>query len=531
MPYQADAIVIGGGPAGLTACIELLNANKSVILLELHGEDNLGGMANDAFGGMHLIDTPEQRKNGIKDNQELAWQEWENAAMYDAHDVTEKAWGKHYIENCRPEVYDWLKTLGIKYFPVVHWVERGDYGYQAGGGNSLPRYHMVWGTGWELGQTLKKAVLEHKNAANLQVYYEHEVTNFIQENSAIVGCRGRVRNKEFSAQAEHTIVCAGGINGCLKKVKKHWETETYGQFPENILSGCRPWANGKLHDAAQTQGAALRHMGRMWNYAAGVAHPEPDYADHGLSLIPPRSALWMDATGKRIGPMPMISAFDTHQLCKRLGHLPHQYGWLILNRKIVQKEVSISGSHINQIFKNKSWLGVIGMALRGNPKMWDYLIQSKDVVIADNLTNLVGKMNQLGLPESVCLENLERDVKNYDRQTKTPKAQVNDDQIRRLDLIRQWRGDKPRTLSRQAIEDGQLMAIRTRLLSRKSMGGIHIDLQGRALDEHGSPIKGLYAAGEASGFGGMSGQRSLEGTFLSGSIITAKAAVKSLTKG
>lgn len=531
MSYQADVIVVGGGPAGLTACIELLNANKSVILFELHGEDNLGGMANDAFGGMHLIDTPEQRKNGIKDSQELAWQEWENAAMYHQDDYHQRAWGQHYIEHSRVQVYDWLKSLGIKYFPVVHWVERGDYGYQGGAGNSLPRYHMIWGTGWELGQTLKKALLEHKNADKLQLHCHHKVVDFIQENGAIVGCEGSFKNTTFSAKAEHTLICAGGINGCLNQVKTHWDEQTYGGYPANMLSGCRPWANGQLHDAAHNQGAALKHMGRMWNYAAGVSHPEPDYPNHGLSLIPPRSALWMDAQGNRIGPMPMISAFDTHQLCKRLGHLPHQYGWLILNRKIVQKEVSISGSHINHIFKNKSWLGVVGMALRGNPKMWDYLIQSKDVVIADNLTNLVGKMNQLGLPESVSLEYLERDIKNYDRQTKTPEAQVNDDQIRRLDLIRKWRGDKPRTLKRQAIEDGELMAIRTRLLSRKSMGGIHVDLGAQVLNEHNQAINGLYAAGEATGFGGMSGQRSLEGTFLSGSILTAKAAIKSIISG
>lgn len=531
MTYQADVIVIGAGPAGLTACIELLNANKSVILLELHGADNLGGMANDAFGGMHLVGTKEQQRNGIKDSQELAWQEWENAAMYAPNDNTQKAWGQHYIEYCRRDVYDWLHSLGIKYFPVVHWVERGDYGYHGGSGNSVPRYHMVWGTGWELGQTLKKAVLEHKNADKLQLHCQHKVTGFIQQDGVIVGCEGEFKTTAFQAKAAQTVVCAGGINGCMQQVKKHWETDTYGAFPENILSGCRPWANGALHDAAAQQGAALQHMGRMWNYAAGVTHPEPDYPNHGLSLIPPRSALWLDASGKRIGPMPMISAFDTHNLCKRLGHLPEQYGWLLLNRKIVQKEVSISGSHINKIFKNKSWLGVVGMALRGNPQMWDYLVQSPDVVVADNLTNLVGKMNSKGLPLEVSLAQLSADVKSYDRQTKTPDAQVNDDQIRRIELIRKWRGDKPRTLSRQAIEDGELMAIRTRLLSRKSMGGMHIDMQARVLNEQGEPLKGLYAAGEASGFGGMCGQRSLEGTFLSGSIITAKEAVKHIVNG
>lgn len=539
LDYQSDAIVIGAGIAGLSTAYELLSAGKRVLLLDRDTDARIGGMANDAFGGMHLVNTPYQTRNGIKDSESLAWDDWCAAAEYQPHHRWPKAWGQHYIEHCRTDVYEWLRAFGIRYFPIVHWVERGDFGFGDGyRGNSVPRYHIVWGTGWELGQTVKRAVLEHPNASLLSVCTEHKVESLSEQQGRIVGCAGtNLRTgKSFAASAEHTIICSGGINGNQAKVKQHWDTDTYGAYPDNILSGCHPYADGHLHDEAAAFGASIKNLGWTWNYAAGVKHPEPEYDNHGLSIIPTRSALWVDALGNRIGPVPLVTGFDTHRLCQRVGRLPYQYSWQVMNWKIAAKELGVSGSHINTVFKNKSWLGVVKMGLQGTPSLIKMLNDScDDVVSANTLPELVTAMNAMGNPADVNLSNLERDIRAYDAQMRTGGKFITDDQARRLQLLRQWRGDKPRTLKNQPILDdsaGPLVAMKLRIISRKSMGGFETDLNSRVLNDNGDVIDGLYAAGEAAGFGGagMAGKRSLEGTFLSGGILTGRRAGQYIAK-
>ncbi len=529
---QTDAVVIGAGIAGLAATWELLEQGRRVVLIDRDSEQRLGGMANDAFGGMHLLNTREQNRNGIRDSEELAWDDWLAAAQYGEHDRWPREWGKHYIEHSHNVIYDWLRQIGISFFPVVQWVERGDYGFGEGNrGNSVPRYHVIWGTGWELAQTVKKHVLHHRHAGRMTLLCGHRVDGFLQHDGTIKGCEGVTDDgRRFRVRAEHTVICAGGINGNLDQVCKHWDSATYGPYPENILSGSHPYADGKLHDRAQSFHAAVTHLGWMWNYAAGVVHPQPEYPNHGLSVIPARSALWMDAFGNRVGPLPLVTGFDTHRLCQRVNRLPYHYGWQIMNRRIANKEVAVSGSHINPAFKNKNWLGVIGMALKGNPQLIDDLIENcADVATGNTLEELVVAMNAMPNPAQVSLENMRRDIAAFDAQLAQGARFVTDDQIRRLQIMRQWRGDKVRICRHQPIvsaKAGPLIAIKTRLISRKSMGGFQTDLQSRVLDTAGNVIPGLYAAGEAAGFGGggLAGIRSLEGTFLTGCILTARRA-------
>lgn len=544
--YASQVLIIGGGIAGICTALELLDKGIEVLLLDRDNENKFGGMANEAFGGMHFVDTPLQRRNGIKDSKQLALDDWLAAAQFKDgdEDYYAKQWAYEYIEHNREDVYDWLSGFGIRFFPVVHWVERGDYGFangqaQCGRGNSVPRYHVAWGTGWEVTQTLIKALKNHTNAHKLTLKFNHKVESITWQDNRVIGCAGMIEsecsNSAFQVVAENTVVCVGGINGNLEQVKKHWDVETYGDFPENILSGSHPYADGSLHDELDLAGSSVKNRGWMWNYASGVKHPRPEYENHGLSLMPARSSLWLNARGQRIGPLPLVTGFDTHNLCKVSGHVEGQYTWQLLNYKIAVKELGLSGSRINKAFYNKSWLGVIKLALLGNPEMIDDLIANcEDVVTADTLDELAVKMNKIA-PLPIDVATLKADVESFDAQIESGEKWTTDDQLRRLHFLRKWRGDKARTLNNQKIDDptaGPLIAIRTRIISRKSMGGIETDLHSRVVDKHSEIIEGLYAAGEAAGFGGAgcAGKRSLEGTFLSLCILNGRRAGQDIAR-
>jgi len=501
LTYQTEILVIGAGLAGI--CTSML-----------------------------LNNTPEQKRNGITDSSELFWQDWKAAAAFKPEDYWAKRWAKAYVEKNRSEVYDWLQERGIRFFPVVQWVERGKYG----NGNRVPRYHLAWGCGQGLVKTLLRQLAEHPNNQALTTAFSHRVTEFNFTQGRVTGCYGRHPKGFFSVQAEHSVICSGGINGNLKKVRQHWDP-IYGSAPENLLSGTHPSADGALHDQVEQLGAAIRNLNYMWNYAAGIAHPQPDYPHQGLSLIPPRSALWLDCHGRRLGPEPLITGYDTHDLCKQVGRLPHQYTWQIMNKRIADKELAISGSDTNPHFRDKKLFKIIWQAIRGNSAQTLELInQCVDVVSGQTLAELAEKMQQLEPNVPIDLAGMTADVTSYDAMIRGSKGLHNDDQIRRLNELRQWRGDRLRTCRLQAIVDFKhlpLIALRLRLISRKSMGGMLTDLHGRVLDKQEQPLTGLYAAGEATGFGGggIAGIRSLEGTFLSNCIFNGRRAAQAINAG
>ncbi|MGB0892811.1 MAG: FAD-dependent oxidoreductase [Parashewanella sp.] len=535
-PEHDQVLIIGGGIAGICAAIELLDSNISVTLIDRDAEGKFGGMANEAFGGMLLVDTPHQRRNGIKDSKQLALDDWMAAAQFPKDNVHGVAWAKTYVERCKVDIFDWLTNFGIKYFPIVHWVERGNYGFGEGQrGNSVPRYHITWGTGWHLTQTLIKQLKEHPQQHLLKLHFNRHVEQLIWQDNTVTGCiafdtEDSGRKIEFTA--DNVILCCGGINGNLEQVKKYWDSDCYGSYPDNMLSGSHPYADGYLHDELKKGGGSIKNLGWMWNYASGIAHPKPEYENHGLSVIPPRSSLWLNAHGRRVGPLPMVTGYDTHQLCAQTGQLPHQYTWQLMNRAIAVKELSVSGSHINPIFKNRSIAGVLKMALKGNPELIDWLCcNAADIVVADTIEELIKKM-QLIVPEvTVDKAGMLTDINNYDEQVVRGTQFATDDQIRKIASLRQWKGDKARTLKQQTILDesaGPLIAIRSRVISRKSMGGMETNTDSQVLNQEGNVISGLYAAGEAAGFGGAGscGRRSLEGTFLSGAILNGRIAAQ-----
>jgi len=535
--YQADVIIVGGGIAGIVAAYELIEGGKKVLLLDRDKATSFGGLAKWAFGGMFFVDSKLQRKRGIQDNIELAKRDWFAFAEFEENEYWGKEWANQYIHLCTPHGYDWMKKRGFSFFPVVNWVERG----LEVQGNSVPRFHMVWGTGWELTQRMIKLLRNHPKAHNLSLKFGHRVADFVVENERVKGVIGNLEKEQtpFEAQGDLVIVATGGINGSIEKVKQYWDQKHFGEAPKTILNGAHPMAIGDLHEATQRVSGNVVNLEKQWNYAAGIAHPNPRYPGHGLSLVPSKSALWLNYRGERFGPTPLITAYDTRFLVERICQEPVKYSWQLMNRKIALKEFAISGSESNPLMRDKKFLQFIWQTLvSGNKKLVKKVMEEcEDVLVAYSLEELVEKMNALA-EHPVELKLVKEAVARYDQQIALGPDKTTDRQLQLITKAREYRGDKVRTCNFQPILDSKampLIAVREFILSRKSLGGIQTNLQGRVMSQpdpmrNQHPIPGLFAIGEAAGFGGggMHGKRSLEGTFLGGCLISARVTAKAI---
>jgi predicted oxidoreductase len=525
--YAADVIVVGAGIAGVAAALELLDRGRRVLLIDRDTEDHLGGLARESFGGIWFADTPLQRRYGIRDSAELGLRDWHAWADFGPDDRWPRAWADAYVHRANFEVFDWLRGRGIAFMPMPLWVERGLYGP----GNSVPRWHVVWGTGHELQTVLNRHLLGSAKRDRLECRFGHKVDLLVTTNGRVTGCRGVIEDsaREFEATADAVVIASGGINGNLERVRRHWPRE-WSRPPRMLLNGSHKFADGTLHDAATAIGARITHLDWQWNYAAGVRHWQPRKPDHGLSLVPPKSALWLNWRGERIGPMPLVSGFDTHDLVAQVCRQEQAYSWQLLNRRILLKELAISGAEFNPSFRRKRRLAVLRDVVLGNHWLYDQVTNlCPDVVCSDSLAVLVDRMNALVGDASVDLATVESAARAYDACIDRGRRFHTDEQLRRIEFARRWVGDRVRTCKFQKILEakaGPLIAIRESIISRKSMGGLQTDLQCRVLDGVGAPIPGLYAAGECAGFGGggMNGRRSLEGTFLGGSIFGGRIA-------
>ncbi len=532
--YASEVLIVGGGIAGIAVALDLLDSDMTITLLDRDEESVFGGLAKESFGGMFFVDSPEQRRLGMKDSTELALRDWCSFAEFGPSDVWPKAWAEAYVHRCTPDVYHWVRKHGIGFFPVVNWVERGEFRP----GNSLPRFHIVWGTGQELTDRLIFALRNHKNIHRLTLCFGHRVEQLLLQGSKVCGVQG-VQEKSgiaFEARAEQVVVATGGINGSMDMVRKHWHAD-WNTPPETILNGSHRYADGTLHRATVAVGGNLTHMDKMWNYAAGVHHPRPRKPGHGLSLVPSRSALWLNWRGERMGPQPLVSGFDTRRLVTDICGQERAYSWQVLNHRIALKELAISGAEFNPSVRDKKVLGFLRDTLMGNRWLVNDMLQNcKDFVVANSLPELVEKMNMLQGDDSVQLQSVVDAVEHYDATIARGRKFMNDEQLRRIAELRQYRGDRVRLCKFQPIQDQKalpLIAIREFIISRKSLGGIQTDLESRVLDLNGQAIAGLYAVGESAGFGGggVHGLRALEGTFLGGCILSARSAARSIATG
>lgn len=537
---EFGTLIAGGGIAGLVTALELLKQGQTVCLVDRDTPERLGGLARWAFGGMALCNTKQQQKLKVPDNSKRLLQDWHNFAEFSENDHWPKQWAKEYADHNNDKVYKYLLDLGLKFLPAVNWVERGLFGE----GNSLPRYHILWGTGWELVEVVIGKLQPFIADQQLIIYHQHKMlkVNFIAEtaiggdilNEGINEAQNEMNGDVFTICAKNVVIACGGINGSSERVKQNWQ-KSWGKPPAQLLNGANPISDGLLHDVIAEQGGKLTHLSDMWNYAAGINHPQAEFVGHGLSLIPCKSALWLDHTGKRIGPMPLVTGFDTHYLCEQVAKQDKPWTWQVLNWRIAKKELAVSGSQHNPSIRNKSFIGLLKGLLFGDQKLIKQLeTESDDFIVADNLDQLVAKMNQQTDQSYIETSTITAVLAAFDQNFSKGKSLENDEQIRRINHARQWQADKLRTCKPAPILSGgsKLIAIKLQLISRKSLGGLQTNLASQVLNQQENVMNNLYCVGEAAGFGGggASGKRSLEGTFLAGCILTARNAAAAIIK-
>ncbi|MER5482177.1 FAD-binding dehydrogenase [Streptomyces sp. NPDC002812] len=542
MTYDADVIVIGAGLAGLVATAELVDAGRKVILLDQEPEQSMGGQAHWSFGGLFFVDSPEQRRMRIKDTRELALQDWSGTAGFDREeDAWPRRWAEAYVDFAAGEKRPWLHAQGVRFFPVVGWAERG--GYDANGhGNSVPRFHITWGTGPGLVEPFERRVRAGMARGLVQLKFRHRVTGLsrtagtldtvtgevLAPSDAVRGtASGREATGEFSLRAQAVIVTSGGIGGNHDLVRAQWPARL-GTPPARMLSGVPAHVDGLMLGIAEGAGASHINKDRMWHYTEGIENWNPIWSKHGIRILPGPSSLWLDATGKRL-PVPLFPGFDTLGTLDHIMKTGHDHTWFVLNQRIIGKEFGLSGSEQNPDLTGKSVRGVIDRARQAVPgPVKAFMDNGADFVVEKDLSALVRGMNAITKDGLLDEETVRREIVSRDREIANPFTK--DLQVTAIHGARKYLGDKLiRTAAPHRILDpaaGPLIAVRLSILTRKSLGGLETDLSSRVLTATGEPLPGLYAAGEAAGFGGggVHGYRALEGTFLGGCIFSGRAA-------
>ena len=542
--FTPHAIIIGGGIAGLTAAMEITKRGKKVLLLDQESEQNLGGQAFWSFGGLFLVNSPQQRRMGIRDSYELAYQDWMGTAGFDRpEDHWPRQWAEAYLRFATHEKYQYVKNLGIKFFPIVGWAERGD-GSATGHGNSVPRFHIPWGTGTGIIKPFVDKAYEAQSKGLLKMKFRHQVTRLLKENNKITGVEGNILQPsdlprgeatsrevtgEFRFYAPHVLISSGGIGANLDLVRQSWP-ERLGKAPENMVSGVPAYVDGKMISTAEEAGAHIINRDRMWHYTEGIKNFAPIWPNHGIRILPGPSSLWFDAEGNRF-PAPYLPGYDTLGTLEHIQKTGYEYSWFILNQSIIKKEFALSGSEQNPDLTERKYGLLLKRAFgkKATGPVEDFKEKGEDFIVENDLKTLVQRMNQLTGSQLIDYENIRYQIEARDRQIDHKFSK--DAQINLLRGMRHFIGDKLiRSAKPHKILDpkhGPLIAVRLNILTRKTLGGIETNLNGQVMQRDGNTIlPGLYAAGEAAGFGGggYHGYRALEGTFLGGCIFSGMKA-------
>jgi predicted oxidoreductase len=545
---DADAVVVGGGLAGLVATCELIDRGKRVILVDQESEQSLGGQAFWSFGGLMFVNSPEQRRLGIRDSYDLALQDWLGSAGFDRpEDHWPRRWAEAYVQFAAGEKRAWLHKLGLRWFPIVGWAERGGY-TATEHGNSVPRFHVTWGTGPALIAPFVAKVREAAKAGLVSLRFRHRVNALTQSAGVVDGVAGDILEPsgveraapssravvgEFALKAQAVVVTSGGIGANHELVRASWP-KSLGEPPSHMLSGVPDHVDGRMLGIVEAAGGSIINPDRMWHYTEGITNFAPIWSRHGIRILPGPSSLWIDATGKRL-PVPLFPGFDTLGTLAHLRRTGYDWSWFILTQKIIAREFALSGSEQNPDLTGKSILKVLGRRL-GVPSPVDaFKKQGVDFIVRAGLPELVAEMNARTGSALIDPGALQREIAARDREIENPYTK--DAQITALRGARNYVGDKLiRVATPHRLLDpkaGPLIAVRLWVLTRKTLGGLQTDLSGRVLRAGGEPMGGVYAAGEVAGFGGggMHGYRALEGTFLGGCLFSGRVAGRAVAEG
>jgi hypothetical protein len=541
---DADVIVVGAGLAGLVAAAEAAEAGRRVLLLDQEPEQSLGGQAWWSFGGLFFVDSPEQRRLRVRDSVDLAWQDWLGTAGFDRpEDEWPRRWARAYVEWAAGEKRAWLAGMGHSVIPIVGWAERGG-GHASGPGNSVPRFHVTWGTGPGVVEPFERRVRAAAEAGRVQLRFRHRVDALTGAFGAVDGVAGtilepsgvprgepssRTAAGEFSLRAQAVIVTSGGIGGNHDLVRDAWPVRL-GPAPARLLSGVPAHVDGRMIGITERAGGAVINRDRMWHYVEGIANWDPVWPLHGIRILPGPSSLWLDATGERLPP-PLYPGSDTLGTLEWLRRTGHDHSWFVLSKKIIAREFALSGSEQNPDLTGRDRKAMLASRFGGAVPgpVQAFLDKGEDFVTAPDVPRLVAAMNELtGSQPPLDAAAIEREIRARDADT--TRSFGKDFQANAIRRARAYLGDRLVRVARpHALLDpaaGPLIAVRLHVLTRKTLGGLHTDLSSRVLDASGDPVPGLYAAGEAAGFGGggMHGYRSLEGTFLGGCLFSGRAA-------
>ncbi len=549
MAEEVDVIVVGAGLAGLVAATELAAAGRRVTVVDQEGEQSLGGQAFWSFGGLFLVDSPEQRRLGIKDSHDLAYQDWMGTAGFDRdEDLWPRRWAEAYLAFAAGEKRSWLRAMGHRIFPVVGWAERG--GYDAmGHGNSVPRFHVTWGTGPGIVEPFERQARSAEKSGLLTFKFRHRVDALTVTDGTVDGIRGAILEAdpvargvsssrkvvgEFAMRAQAVVVASGGIGGNHDLVRQNWPARL-GPVPANMISGVPEHVDGRMIGITEAAGARLINRDRMWHYVEGIRNWSPIWPRHGIRILPGPSPMWFDASGKRL-PSPLFPGSDTLGQLEYILSTGHDYSWFVLTQSIIKKEFALSGSEQNPDLTGKSWLMTARRATnKGAPAPVEaFKKHGADFIVRDNLADLVGAMNALAGNDLLKFDNIKAQIEARDREIGN--AYAKDTQIINIHNARRYIGDRLiRTAALHRILDpahGPLIAVKLNILTRKTLGGFETDLDSRVFGQDGKIMPGLYAAGEAAGFGGggMHGYRALEGTFLGGCLFSGRNAGRAAAK-
>ncbi|WP_216589368.1 FAD-binding dehydrogenase [Streptomyces brasiliscabiei] len=547
--YDADAIVVGHGLAGLVATAELAAAGRKVLLLDQEPEASLGGQAFWSFGGLFLVNSDEQRLMGIKDNKALAWQDWLGTAGFDrgvddasGQDHWAYKWAEAYVDFASGEKRSWLAGMGMQWFPIVGWAERGG-GLADGHGNSVPRFHVTWGTGPAVVEPFEKKVRAAVSAGNVTFKFRHRVDGLVTTNGTVTGVQGAIlepsnvsRGKpssrtvvgSFELKAPVVVVTSGGIGANHDLVRANWPARM-GAAPKTMITGVPAHVDGRMLAITEKAGGRIVNPDRMWHYTEGLRNYDPIWPGHGIRILPGPSSMWFSATGKRFNT-PDIPGYDTLHTLKTITDTGYDYSWFVTTQKILAKEFALSGSEQNPDLTEKNIWMLLSRIWQTPEPIEKFKKNGVDFVVASSLSEMVRGMNKLTGENLIDLADLTRQIEARDREIDN--EYTKDVQVMGIRNALKYPGDTlSRTASAHKIMDTgahPLIAVRLNILTRKTLGGLQTDLSGRVLNASGNPVPGLYAAGEVAGFGGggVHGYRSLEGTFLGGCLFSGRQAGK-----